>query len=98
MPRVFAVTRSRGPAWNQSLPLEQQDDWPAHAACMNALHAEGFVLLGGPLEGTSDVLLIVRANDANEIHARLSIDCWTSKDLLRIKQIAAWTIRLGSLG
>jgi uncharacterized protein YciI len=98
MPRLFAVTRSRGPAWKQSLPLEQQDDWPAHAAFMNALHAEGFVLLGGPLEGTSDVLLIVRASDANEIHARLSIDSWNSKDLLRIKQIAAWTIRLGSPG
>jgi hypothetical protein len=66
-------------------------------AFMNALHVEGFVLLGGPLEGTSDVLLIVQASDANEIHARLSIDSWTSKDLLRIKQIAAWTIRLGYL-
>lgn len=64
----------------------------AHAAFMNALHAEGFVLFGGPLEGTSDVLLIVRAKDANEIHARLSFDCWTSKDLLQIKPIAAWTI------
>jgi hypothetical protein len=64
---------------------------------MNALHAEGFVLLGGPLEGTSDVLLIVRSNDVNEIHSRLSSDSWTSKDLLRAKQIVPWTLRLGSL-
>lgn len=64
---------------------------------MNGLHAEGFVLLGGPLEGTPDVLLIARSNDANEIHARLSADSWTSKDLLRIKQIVPWTLRLGSL-
>jgi hypothetical protein len=28
---------------------------------MNALATEGVVLLGGPLEGTSDVLLIMRA-------------------------------------
>jgi uncharacterized protein YciI len=97
MPRLFAVIRSRGPAWNHSLPLEQQDDGPAHAAFMNALHAEGFVLLGGPLEGTSDVLLITRSNDVNEIHARISADSWTSKDLLRIKQIDPWTLRLGSL-
>jgi hypothetical protein len=55
------------------------------------------VLLGGPLEGTSDVLLIIRADDANEIHARLSADIWTTKDLLRIKQVAPWTLRLGSL-
>ena len=98
MSRLFAVTRSQGPAWNHSLSLEQQADWPGHADFMNALHAKGFVLLGGPLEGTSDVLLIIRANDANEIHARLSADSWTSRDLLRIKQIVPWTLRLGSLG
>lgn len=97
MSRLFAVTRSRGPAWNYSLSLEQQADWPGHADFMNALHAEGFVLLGGPLEGTSDVLLIIRANEANEIHDRLSADSWTSRDLLRIKQIVPWALRLGSL-
>ena len=57
-----------------------------------------FVLLGGPLKGTSDVLLITRSNDENEIHSRLSADSWTSKDLLPIKQIVPWTLRLGSLG
>src|SRR5260370_39476565 len=85
-------------AWNPSLPLEQQDDWPTHAAFMNALHAEGFVLLGGPLEGTSDVLLVTRSNDANEICARLSARSWSSQELLRLEQIVPWTVRLGSLG
>ena len=69
-----------------------------HAAFMNALHTDGFVLLGGPLEGTSDVLLITRANDPNEIRARLATDSWARKELLRIKQIVPWTLRLGSLG
>jgi len=98
MPRIFAVTRSLGSAWNYSLPLEQQDDWSTHANFMNALHEDGFVLLGGPLEGTSEVLLIIRATDANEIQARLSADAWTHKDLLRVKRIVPWTVRLGSLG
>ena len=97
MRKLFAVTRTRGPAWNHALLLEQQEDWHAHAKFMNALHAEGFVLLGGPLEGTSDVLLIIRANDGHEIHARLSADSWTSNQLLHIKQIVPWTLRLGSL-
>lgn len=61
MPRLFAVMRSRGPAWNHSLPLDEQADWPRHADFMNALHAEGFVLLGAPLEGTSDVLLLAKS-------------------------------------
>jgi hypothetical protein len=59
---------------------------------------EGFVLLGGPLEGTADVLLITRSNDANEIHARLAADSWTREDLLRIEQIVPWTLHLGGLG
>src|SRR5437899_10943583 len=98
MSRLFAVTRSRGTAWNDSLSLEQQADWRRHADFMNALHAEGFVLLGGPLEGTSDVLLLIRADDANEIHDRLSADACTSKHLLRIKQLVLWTHRLVSVG
>jgi hypothetical protein len=67
MPGLFAVIRSRGKAWNTSLPLEQQPDWAAHAAFMNALQSDGFVLFGGPLEGTPDVLLIVEASSLEEI-------------------------------
>jgi len=95
--RLFAVTRVRGPRWDDSRALEQQQDWKAHAAFMNGLHAEGFVVLGGPLDGTPDVLLIVRANDAAEIEARLSEDCWSRQDLLRVTCIVPWTLRLGSL-
>jgi hypothetical protein len=97
MPQLFAVTRSFGPGWNPSLPLEQQQDWRVHADFMNALKAEGFVLLGGPLVGTSDVLLIIRAGDEEAIRARLAGDCWAVKDLLRITRILLWNLRLGSL-
>ena len=72
MPRLFAVTRSRGPAWNAERPMEEQDEWHSHAVFMTALHRDGFVLLVGPLEGTPDVLLIALANDVDEIRSRLS--------------------------
>jgi uncharacterized protein YciI len=98
MPRVFVVGLSRGPKWNDSHGLEGQEDWQAHAAFMDALVAEGFVLLGGPLEGTREVLLIIRANDAEEIAARLSRDVWHRQDLLRIDRVVPWTLRLGALG
>jgi hypothetical protein len=95
--RLFAVIRSRGPAWNDSLPLDDQVEWTAHAAFMNGLLAEGFVALGGPLEGTPDVLLVVRATDATEIAERLAADPWTKNGLLIVKQICPWWLRLGSL-
>lgn len=97
MERLFAVTRTRSAGWNDALPMEEQEDWPSHAAFMNGLQAEGFVLLGGPLEGTPHVLLIIRAKDVDEIRARLAGDSWTGKDLLTITKIVPWMLRLGSL-
>ena len=98
MSRFFAVTRSRGPAWNAERPLEEQEEWPAHAVFMNGLHRDGFALLVGPLDGTPDVLLMARAPDADEIRARLADDAWTRNGLLRITQILPWTLRLGAVG
>jgi uncharacterized protein YciI len=97
MKRLFAVTRSHGDAWQPLLPLEEQEAWSAHAAFMDALEAEGFVALGGPLEGTGEALLIVRAETAAEIVERLEADPWTGLDLLRTSRVAPWTLRLGRL-
>ena len=96
--RVFAVINTRGPNWNDDKPMEEQGDWRAHADFMNGLLAEGFVLLGGPLTGTRDVLLIVQAKDEAEIEARLAQDVWVIKGLLSCRQINPWWLRLGTLG
>ena len=96
--RVFAVINTRGPNWNDDKPMEEQADWRAHADFMNGLQDEGFVLLGGPLMGTRDVLLIVRAKDEAEIEARLAEDVWVVKGLLSRRQINPWWLRLGTLG
>lgn len=94
---LFAVIRSRGPAWDASRSLEGQEGWEAHALFMDALEAEGFVVLGGPLEGTSDALLVMRANSSEEIVSRLSTDPWTTSGHLRTTRIDPWTLRLGAL-
>jgi uncharacterized protein YciI len=98
MQQLFAVIRARGSAWQDSQPMESQADWAAHASFMNALAKEGFVILGGPLEGTSDVLLVIRATTPDEVRSRLAEDPWAGNDLLRITRVAPWTLRLGSLG
>ena len=97
MKRLFAVIRSRGPAWDEARRLEDQAAWAAHAAFMNGLLAEGLIALGGPLEGTPDVLLVFRAADSAEIADRLKADPWTQNGLLVIKQVSPWQMRLGRL-
>jgi uncharacterized protein YciI len=98
MPRPFVVLRTHGPSWDEPRPLEEQVDWRAHAAFMNTLDAEGFVIVGGPLEGTSDTLLVIQAEDAAEITQRFAADPWTVSGLLTLKSCLPWEIRLGSLG
>jgi len=94
---AFAVLRSRGPAWDDSRPLEHQADWAAHAAFMGALFEQGFAAFAGPLEDTRDALLILRASSAAEVVARLASDPWSRHGLLVTKQISPWQIRLGTL-
>jgi uncharacterized protein YciI len=96
--KLFAMIAVRGPRWNDAEPMEGQEDWRLHAEFMNALVDEGVVLLGGPLAGTREVLLIVRADSEQDAEARLAPDIWRRNDLLRTRQIAPWGLRLGALG
>jgi uncharacterized protein YciI len=77
--------------------LEEQADWAAHAAFMDDLFVRRFVALVGPLEGTRDALLIVRAASAAEIAERLASDPWTTNGLLVTKQVSPWQLRLGTV-
>jgi uncharacterized protein YciI len=97
MPTSYmAVRRVRGRAWNASLPMRAQAHWAEHAAFMNALAAEGFIVLGGPLGSGEEVLLIVNAPDEATVRARLATDPWTASGLLDIKGVEPWTILLDS--
>src|SRR5262245_12210533 len=97
MERAFVVLRSRGPAWDESKPLEAQSDWAAHARFMDSLYEQRFAALVGPLEGTREALLVLRASSEAEIVERLALDPWTISGLLVTKQISPWRIRLGTL-
>jgi uncharacterized protein YciI len=97
MAQLFLVMRTRGPAWNDAVTMDEQVDWRQHADYMNELHARGTALLAGPLTGTRDVLLVFRAETEAEVEARLAEDCWSVKGLLRTLWIKPWWLRLGTL-
>ena len=91
----YAVLRSRGPAWDHSRPRREQTDWNEHAAFMDALAEEGFVVLGGPLgEGDGDdALLIVDAEDERAVCARLAGDPWPEQ-MLTTSSVRPWSVLL----
>ncbi len=52
----YIVVSEQGPAWIDSQPMREQEDWAGHATFMNALADDGFVVLGGPIgDGTDTV-------------------------------------------
>ena len=97
MQRPFVVLEERGASWDDARPMEEQLDWRLHAAFMDSAAAAGFVALGGPLEGTRRVILVVRAEDGSDVLQRLAADPWIRNGLLVVKNCWPWTIRLGSL-
>ena len=94
----YAVTRERGESWDARLSMRQQEQWDEHAAFMNALVDDGFVVLGGPLGDGGKILLIINAESEQEIDARLADDPWTPLGLLRIAKVEHWEILLGASG
>ena len=89
----FVVTRRSGPQWDPTRALEEQSGWPAHAAFMDGLVDDGFVVLGGPLADERRVVLVIEAESEDAVRATLAVDPW-SETHLRIDTVDRWTIRL----
>ena len=49
------------------------------------------------VEGTTEVLLVFRADSENEIDERLKADPWTRSGILSTSRIARWNLRLGEV-
>ena len=91
----YAVLRERGENWDAGLPMRQQGRWDEHAAFMDALADEGFIILGGPLgDGEMRFLHIIAAESKQAIADRLADDPWTPLKLLRTASVVRWEILL----
>jgi uncharacterized protein len=74
--------------------MREQDAWDEHAAFMEALAEERFVVVGGPLG--DEVLHVVQADSEQEIADRLAADPWEPMGIVRTTSIRRWTILLGA--
>jgi uncharacterized protein YciI len=93
MAMFLLVLRQSGPDFDRSRPLEEQSRWPEHAAFMDGLVDDGFIVLGGPLADDGRVAHAVEADSAQAVRETLARDPW-SETHLRIDTIEPWTVRL----
>jgi uncharacterized protein YciI len=91
---MFHVVLHRsGPEWDRSRPLEEQSGWTEHAAFMDGLVDESFLVLGGPLFDEHRVVHAVEAESEEAVRATFARDPWSGTHLV-VAAVEPWTIRL----
>lgn len=97
---LFAVTREAGPSWTDGKGAFEQPAVNDHAAFMNVLANEGFVLFAGPLAGSEHgrirVLLIADAGSDTDVHRRLADDPWERTQRVVTTSVEPWNLLVGA--
>ena len=96
MKNTFLTFSSAGPNRDFSKDTRRQPFWDEHATFIDQLVADGFILMGGPLVDECGMpqgaLLIVNAEDENEVREKLKNDPWFMHGILKLESIKRWQI------
>jgi uncharacterized protein YciI len=93
MRKLLLVSMEHSGPWDWSKGMREQELWDEHAAFMDALVEDGFVVLGGPLD-EKNVLLVVDADAEETVRARFEADPWIANGMLVITSVRPWTVLL----
>jgi uncharacterized protein YciI len=91
---LYLVRVERGGPWDWSRDMREQELWTEHAHFMNALVDDGFILLGGPVEGDREAFHVVDAGSDEELRERFAEDPWALNGMLTVTSVERWTILL----
>jgi hypothetical protein len=89
----LVILRRSGPEYDLAKPLEEQSGWAEHAAFMDALVDDGFLVLGGPLADEVRTAHAVEAASEREVRERFADDPWSGSHL-EVDAVDPWTLRL----
>jgi uncharacterized protein YciI len=97
---LYAVIREAGPGWTNGKGAFEQPAINDHAAFMNTLEDEGFLLFAGPLAGSEHgrirALLIADGVSEADIHRRLADDPWVATLRLVTVSVEPWNLLVGA--
>jgi len=96
MKHKFVVISSPGPNRDPSKGTREQPFWGEHEAFIDDLVDRGFIFMGGPLLDDAGfprgALLIVNADDENEVRENLKSDPWFERGILKLESVNRWEI------
>src|SRR4030095_2529491 len=92
MKNTFVAISSAGANRDLSKSTREQPLWDDHAAFIDTLVDDGFILMGGPLVDEGGSLLIFNAEDENEVREKLKSDPWFKHGILKLESVKRWEI------
>ncbi len=90
--QTFLILSTAGPHRDLAKETRKQSFWDEHAAFIDGLVDEGFIMMGGPLADEGGALLIVHADDENRVREKMSKDPWYREGILKLESVKRWTI------
>jgi hypothetical protein len=87
----------RGGPWDWTRDLRGQAGFDDHARFVDGLVDSGFIVLGEPLQGEFEVLIVVSAPSEDAVRQRLADDPWIRSGMLTLTAVQRWTILLDAL-
>jgi len=92
----FVVISLPGPNRDPSKGTREQPFWDEHAAFIDDLVDQGVIFMGGPLVDEAGLpcgaLLIVNADNENEVRKNLKNDPWFERGILKLESVKRWQI------
>jgi uncharacterized protein YciI len=92
MKKTFLAISAAGPHRDFSKDTREQAFWDEHAKFIDRHVDDGFILMGGPLVDEGGSLLILNAEDENEVREKLKNDPWTEHGILKLESVKRWQI------
>jgi uncharacterized protein YciI len=97
MPHYYLVISTAGPKRDLSKGTREQVYWDDHAAFIDGLVDEGFMVMGGPLADEGGAMIVVRAESEADVRERLREDPWYVHGVLQLESVRRWEIFVDEL-
>ena len=94
MKKAMVLFQRHGSAWDPAKPVREQAFWDDHARFVDALYAQGKILLAGPFAEGSGSMVVLNVESPEAARAAFRDDPWAQRDILVAADVKEWTIFL----
>ena len=94
MKKTFMILWAPGSAWVAGKTVREQPHWTEHAKFMESLFENGMVVLGGPFADATGSLVIVEAENEQEVADVFAKDPFVVHGIFALNRLKQWVLFL----